>query len=227
MVVDQADRGGAGVAGAVVAGSFDPVGVVAGPFDDSRVGPVPARGLRCFLRVMPANPNAAAFSSVSGASHSNPSIAISPHGPRNAPAVSSSATATATPANSPFTGSYPSRWCAWVIPPEVHAPGLLPVRVDTRTLPRGAVLLARSAAPSTSLMDSAGWPRRTGRGCSRCPSAAATAQGKRTTAVMAASQRGGRTAGRSKRANSAGSVNKEMRLRCVAVVARTTTANGW
>src|SRR6266704_4789211 len=38
----------------------------------------------------PANPNAAAFSLVSGASHSNPSIAISRHGPRNAPAASSS-----------------------------------------------------------------------------------------------------------------------------------------
>ena len=67
----------------------------------------------------PGNPNAAAFSLLSGASHSNPSMAISRHGPRNAPAVSSSATGTATSANSPFTGSYPSRWRAWVIPPEV------------------------------------------------------------------------------------------------------------
>jgi hypothetical protein len=64
---------------------------------------------------VPANPNAAAFSGVSGASHSNPSMAVSRHGPRNAPAVSSSA----TPANSFFTGSYPSRWRAWVIPPDV------------------------------------------------------------------------------------------------------------
>ena len=68
---------------------------------------------------VPANPNAAAFSGVSGASHSNPSMAMSRHGPRNAPAVSSSATGAATPANSFFTGSYPSRWRAWVIPPDV------------------------------------------------------------------------------------------------------------
>ena len=68
---------------------------------------------------VPANPKAAAFSGVSGASHSKPSMAISRHGPRNAPAVSSSATGAATSANSAFSGSYPSRWRAWVIPPDV------------------------------------------------------------------------------------------------------------
>ena len=41
-MVDQADRGRSGVAGAVVAGPFDAVGVVAGPLDDPGVGPVPA-----------------------------------------------------------------------------------------------------------------------------------------------------------------------------------------
>jgi hypothetical protein len=45
---------------------------------------------------VPANPNAAMFPLVAGASHSNPSMAISRHGPRNAPRVSSSATGTAT-----------------------------------------------------------------------------------------------------------------------------------
>jgi hypothetical protein len=41
-VVDQADRGGSGVAGAVVAGSFDTVGVVAGSLDHPGIAPVPA-----------------------------------------------------------------------------------------------------------------------------------------------------------------------------------------
>jgi hypothetical protein len=40
-VVDQADRDGAGVMGAVVARAFDAVGVVAGPLDHPGVGPVP------------------------------------------------------------------------------------------------------------------------------------------------------------------------------------------
>jgi len=40
-VVDQADRGWSGVAGAVVAGPFDAVGVVAGSLDRPRLGPVP------------------------------------------------------------------------------------------------------------------------------------------------------------------------------------------
>jgi hypothetical protein len=53
----------------------------------------------------PEKPNAAAFSFVSGASHSKPSIAISRHGPRNAAAVSSSAAGAATSENSSFTGS--------------------------------------------------------------------------------------------------------------------------
>ena len=53
-MVDQADRGWAGVTGAVVAGSFDPVGVVAASLDHPGVGPVAAPGLRCFLRVMSA-----------------------------------------------------------------------------------------------------------------------------------------------------------------------------
>jgi hypothetical protein len=37
--VDELDRGWAAVAGAVVSGSFDAVGVVAGSFDDPGVGP--------------------------------------------------------------------------------------------------------------------------------------------------------------------------------------------
>ena len=41
-MVDQADRGWSGVAGAVIAGPFHPVGVVAGPLDNTGVGPVPA-----------------------------------------------------------------------------------------------------------------------------------------------------------------------------------------
>jgi hypothetical protein len=41
-VVDQADRGWSGIAGAVVAGPFDSVGVVAGSLDNAGVGPVPA-----------------------------------------------------------------------------------------------------------------------------------------------------------------------------------------
>ena len=67
----------------------------------------------------PAWPKATAFSSVAGASHSNPSTAISRQPARNAPRVSWSATGTATVANNSRTGSYPSRWRAWVIPPEV------------------------------------------------------------------------------------------------------------
>ena len=67
----------------------------------------------------PEYPNAAALSSVSGASHSNPSMAISRQPARNAPRVSSSATGTATWANSCFSGAEPSRLRAWVIPPEV------------------------------------------------------------------------------------------------------------
>ena len=45
MVVDEADRGRSGVAGAVVAGSFDAVGVVAGSLDHPGVGPVPPTGV--------------------------------------------------------------------------------------------------------------------------------------------------------------------------------------
>lgn len=44
-MVDQADRGGSGVTGAVVAGPLDAVGVVAGSLDDPGVGPVPAFGV--------------------------------------------------------------------------------------------------------------------------------------------------------------------------------------
>jgi hypothetical protein len=79
-------------------------------------------GLSCPSAPAPANPNAAAFSLVSGASHSNPPVAISRQFPRNAPAVSSSATGAATWENSSLMGSYPSRWRAWVIPPD---PGTL------------------------------------------------------------------------------------------------------
>jgi hypothetical protein len=56
---------------------------------------------------------------VAGASHSNPSIAINRHDPNQAPRVNSSATGTATCANSSLTGSNPNRCRAWVIPPEV------------------------------------------------------------------------------------------------------------
>jgi hypothetical protein len=52
--VDQPDRGCFVVAGAVVSGSFDAVGVVAGSLDDPWVGPVPAPGFRCFALVMSA-----------------------------------------------------------------------------------------------------------------------------------------------------------------------------
>ena len=48
-MVDQADRCGSGVAGAVVTGSFDPVGVVAGSLDDPRVGPVPPPGVEVLV----------------------------------------------------------------------------------------------------------------------------------------------------------------------------------
>ncbi len=54
---------------------------------------------------VPANPNAAMFASVAGTSHSSPSMLVSRHGSRNAPAVSSSATGAATYANTSFTGS--------------------------------------------------------------------------------------------------------------------------
>jgi hypothetical protein len=47
--VDQLDRGGAGVAGAVVAGSFDAVGVVAGSFGDPGVGAVGAPGVEVLV----------------------------------------------------------------------------------------------------------------------------------------------------------------------------------
>jgi hypothetical protein len=53
-VVDQADRGRGGVTGAVVAGAFDAVGVVARSLDDPRVGPVPALRVEVLLRVMSA-----------------------------------------------------------------------------------------------------------------------------------------------------------------------------
>jgi hypothetical protein len=48
-VVDQPDRGGPGVAGAVIAGAFDTVGVVAGPLDHPGVGPVPSRRVEVLL----------------------------------------------------------------------------------------------------------------------------------------------------------------------------------
>ena len=44
-MVDQADRGGSGVADAVVTGSFDAVGVMAGSFDDPWVSAVAAPGV--------------------------------------------------------------------------------------------------------------------------------------------------------------------------------------
>src|SRR4029077_9521486 len=61
-------------------------------------------------------PNAAAFAGVSGTSHAIPSILISRHRPRNAPAVSIVATGLATWENSSAIGSGPSRCRAWVVP---------------------------------------------------------------------------------------------------------------
>ena len=66
-------------------------------------------------------PNAAAFAGVSGTSQAIPSMLISRHRPRNAPAVSIVATGFATCENSSAIGSGPSRCRAWVIPPEVGA----------------------------------------------------------------------------------------------------------
>ena len=48
MQVDQLDRGWAGVAGAVVAGPFDAIGVVACSLDDPGVGAVAAPGVEVF-----------------------------------------------------------------------------------------------------------------------------------------------------------------------------------
>jgi len=48
-VVDQADRGGSGVADAVVTGSFDAVGVMAGSLDHPGVSPVPAPGIEVLV----------------------------------------------------------------------------------------------------------------------------------------------------------------------------------
>jgi len=53
-VVDQADRGWSGVAGAVVAGPFHPVGVLAGPLDHPGVGPVAALRVEVLFLVMSA-----------------------------------------------------------------------------------------------------------------------------------------------------------------------------
>jgi hypothetical protein len=52
---------------------------------------------------------AAAFSGVSGASQSNPSMAISRHRPQNPPRVTTSATSAATRANTSLSTSQPSR----------------------------------------------------------------------------------------------------------------------
>jgi hypothetical protein len=65
------------------------------------------------------DPKNARFAAVSGTSHSIPSTDISRQGPRNAPAVSRSATGTATWPNTAAIGSGPSRCRAWVIPPDV------------------------------------------------------------------------------------------------------------
>jgi hypothetical protein len=78
-------------------------------------------GLPASSAAVPANPNAAALAFVSGTSHSNPSMAISRHAPKNAPAVSSSATGTATSANNFLMGSDPTSAAAtWngLRPPE-------------------------------------------------------------------------------------------------------------
>ena len=47
--ISELDGRGLGVAGSLVAGSFDAVGVVAGSFDDPRVGPVAALRVEVLL----------------------------------------------------------------------------------------------------------------------------------------------------------------------------------
>src|ERR1700677_1058067 len=71
---------------------------------------------------VPGYPNSAASGSVSGTSHSSPSMLIFRHGPRNAPSVSSVAGGTATCVNSSSTGLSPSRCRACVSPPVVTMP---------------------------------------------------------------------------------------------------------
>jgi hypothetical protein len=80
-------------------------------------------------------PNAAALLGVSGASHSNPSMAISRQGPKNAPRVNWSATGTATWEKMPASGSNPSRSRARVIPPDVGAPHLASQHSHTPSVP--------------------------------------------------------------------------------------------
>ena len=56
---------------------------------------------------------------MSGRSNTIPSIDTSSRPAQNAFGVNNSATGTAIRSNSSFTGSYPNRCRAWVIPPEV------------------------------------------------------------------------------------------------------------
>jgi hypothetical protein len=84
---------------------------------------------------VPANPNAAMFAPVAGTSHSNPSMAISRHGPRNAPRVSCPATGAATCENSSASGSCPSRCRAWVIPPDVGTSQASSQQSQSRSVP--------------------------------------------------------------------------------------------
>jgi len=92
----------------------------------------------------PGYPNAAAFAGVSGTSHAIPSMLISRHCPRNAPAVSIVATGLANCENSSAIGSGPSRCRAWVIPPDV---GTRPQ--DFSQPPQSASVPASRAATSS------------------------------------------------------------------------------
>jgi hypothetical protein len=75
------------------------------------------------------------FPLVAGASHSDPSMAISRHRPRNAPRVSSSPTGAATCENNSRSGSYPSRCRAWVIPPDVGTSQASSQQFQSRSVP--------------------------------------------------------------------------------------------
>jgi hypothetical protein len=67
---------------------------------------------------VPGRPNTAMFSFDASASKVSPSMLTTRHRPKNAPAVSSSATGRATRENSSSNGREPSRFRALVSPPE-------------------------------------------------------------------------------------------------------------
>ena len=89
-------------------------------------------------------PNAAAFAGVSGTSQAIPSILISRHRPRKAPAVSIVAAGLATCVNSSAITSGPSRCRACAMPPEV---GTRPQ--DSSQPSQSASVPARRAATSS------------------------------------------------------------------------------